>query len=146
MPSLLDYDFASPLPHPGETLREHLMIALGLTAETLAGHLGLADPGRIRRIADELEPMTPDLALRLERVFGMDAQTWMALQAQHDLSRETIALRHQLVGLARIETDLAAAIPSERFVAEHIDTPAEIGRARQEIADGARPRKDRFKL
>lgn len=93
MATFLDYDFVSPLPHPGEILREDFMAPLAMTAGALARAMGLKDRTRIERLARETQPVTPDTAMRLERVFGVDAQFWMNLQAQHDLSKAVVERR-----------------------------------------------------
>jgi antitoxin HigA-1 len=89
-------DFRSPLPHPGEILREDYMAPLDLTAGALARIMGLKDRTRIERLVRGAQPVTPDTALRLGRVFGTSAQYWMALQTQHDLSAVSIATRREL--------------------------------------------------
>lgn len=91
-----DSDFVSPLPHPGEILREDFMAPLGMSAGVLAKAMGLKDRTRIERLTREAQPVTPDTALRLERVFRMDAQFWMNLQAQHDLSKALIEKRDEI--------------------------------------------------
>lgn len=93
MATFLDYDFVSPLPHPGEILREDFMAPLAMTAGALARAMGLKDRTRIERLTRESQPVTPDTAMRLERVFGVDAQFWMNLQAQHDLSKAVVERR-----------------------------------------------------
>ncbi len=40
--------------------------------------------------------MSADTALRLGRLFGMDAQVWMNLQAQYDLEIAARGLRKRL--------------------------------------------------
>ena len=99
MATFLDYDFASPLPHPGEILREDFLVPLGMTPGALAKAMGLKDRTRLERITRELQPVTPDTALRLERVFGASAQFWMNLQAQHDLSKTAIEKRAEILGI-----------------------------------------------
>lgn len=103
MKTFFDYDFATPLPHPGEILREDYMAPLNLSAGALAKRMGLKDRTRIERLTREAQPVTPDTALRLERVFGASAQFWMNLQAQHDLSREVIENREQLAAIERVD-------------------------------------------
>ncbi|MDG2530786.1 HigA family addiction module antitoxin [Caulobacter endophyticus] len=94
--SFLALDFVSPLPHPGEILREDFMAPMGLTAGALARAMGLKDRTRIERLVRETQPVTPDTALRLERVLGASAQFWMNLQAQHDLSKTVLERRADL--------------------------------------------------
>ena len=89
-------DFKSPLPHPGEHLREDYLPDYGLTAGALAKAMGLKDRTRIERLVRETQPVTPDTALRLARVFGTTAEYWMNLQAQHDLSTAAISARNEL--------------------------------------------------
>jgi addiction module HigA family antidote len=92
----MQMDFASPLPHPGEILREDFMEPLNLTAGALARAMGLKDRTRIERLSREKQPVTADTAARLARVFGNSAQFWMNLQSQHDLSVVEIEAREDL--------------------------------------------------
>ena len=56
-----DYSkFVSPLPHPGEHLREDYLSDYGLTAGSLAKAMGLRDRTRIERLVREAQPVTPD--------------------------------------------------------------------------------------
>jgi addiction module HigA family antidote len=92
-----DYSkFVTPLPHPGQHLREDFLPDYGLTAGSLAKAMGLRDHTRIERLVREAQPVTPDTALRLARVFGTTADFWMSLQAQHDLSATAIKSRRSL--------------------------------------------------
>jgi len=88
--------FETPLAHPGEHLREDFLPEYGLTAGALARAMGLKDRTRIERLIRERQPVTPDTALRLGRVFGTSPEFWMNLQTQHDLSVAAIARRDEL--------------------------------------------------
>ena len=98
-----DYEFATPLPHPGETLREDFLPAYDLSAGALAKAMGLSDRTRIERLVRGLQPVTADTALRLAKVFGTSPQFWMNLQASHDLSVVAIAKAEELSGLKVLE-------------------------------------------
>jgi addiction module HigA family antidote len=99
---MTDYTtFETPLAHPGEHLCEDYLPAHKLTAGALARHVGLKARTRIDRLVREQQPVTPDTALRLARVFGTTPEFWLNLQAQHDLSKAAIARRDEL---AKIET------------------------------------------
>jgi antitoxin HigA-1 len=89
-------EMSTPLPHPGEHLREDFLPEYGLTAGALAKAMGLKDRTRIERIVREQQPVTADTALRLAKVFGQSPQFWLNLQAGHDLSRVAIASRDAL--------------------------------------------------
>lgn len=99
-----DYSaFASPLPHPGEVLREDFLPAYNLSAGRLAKAMGLADRTRIERIIREKNPITADTALRLGKVFGTTPDYWVNMQAAHDLSKAAIASRETLAGIKALE-------------------------------------------
>lgn len=113
-------DFASPLPHPGEILREEYMEPLGLTAGALARAMGLKDRTRIERLSRELQPVTAETALRLGRALGTSSQFWMNLQSQHDLSRVAAAISEELT---RIEVLPAAAETLNDFIVHECAPP-----------------------
>ena len=92
-------DFVEPLAHPGEHLREEYLPGYGLTAGALAKAMGLKDRTRIERLVRELQPITPDTALRLAKVFSTTPQYWMNLQAQHDLSKAAIGRRAEIAAI-----------------------------------------------
>ena len=98
--STRDYDlFETPLPHPGEHLREDYLHDYGLTPGALAKAMGLKDRTRIERIVREQQPITPDTALRLAKVFGTSADFWIGLQTSHDLSVAAIRARNELASI-----------------------------------------------
>lgn len=70
--------------HPGEILREEYLVPLNMTANALSKKLGVT-ASRINEIVKEERGITPETALRLERCFGGDAQSWMNLQTMYDL-------------------------------------------------------------
>jgi addiction module HigA family antidote len=70
--------------HPGEILREDYLVPLGLTANALAGALGVP-ANRITMLVREARSITADTALRLARYFRTTPELWLTLQAQYDL-------------------------------------------------------------
>src|SRR5947207_7593918 len=99
-----DYSkFQSPLPHPGEHLREDFLPDYGLTAGSLAKAMGLRDRTRIERLVREAQQVSPDTALRLAKVFGTTADFWMNMQAQHDLYAAAIKSRRALKSITPIK-------------------------------------------
>jgi antitoxin HigA-1 len=73
-----------PPTHPGEMLLEEFLKPLAITQTELADRLGVSYP-RINEIVHGKRSITPDTALRLERLFGMEAQFWLNLQLAWDL-------------------------------------------------------------
>lgn len=91
--------FTSPLPHPGEVLREDFLAEFGLTPGALARAMGLADRTRVERLVRGNQAVTADTALRLARVFATTPEFWTNLQAAHDLSAAAIANRDALAAI-----------------------------------------------
>ena len=73
-----------PPTHPGEMLLEEFIKPLGLTQTELAAKLGISFP-RLNEVIRGKRAVTPDTALRLERVLGMSADFWLGLQLDWDL-------------------------------------------------------------
>lgn len=73
-----------PPTHPGEMLLEEFLKPLGMTQVELAQRIGVSYP-RINELVKGRRGMTPDTALRLQRLFGMEAQVWLNLQLAWDL-------------------------------------------------------------
>jgi addiction module HigA family antidote len=65
-------------------LFEEFIKPLGATQTELAEWIGVSYP-RLNEIIHGKRGITPDTALRLEQVFGTDAQFWLNLQLAWDL-------------------------------------------------------------
>lgn len=74
-------------PHPGEFFKEVYLAELGLTLTEAARRLKV-DKGNLSRFARGQIALTPDMARRLERVFGGSAESWMNKQSVHALWQE----------------------------------------------------------
>jgi antitoxin HigA-1 len=70
--------------HPGEILLEEFIRPLGISQTELAEWIGVSYP-RLNEIIHAKRGVTPDTALRLQQVFGSDAQFWLNLQLVWDL-------------------------------------------------------------
>ena len=75
-------------PHPGATLREDVLPALGLTVTDAAKQLGVTRAA-LSRVLNERAAISPEMALRLEGWLGLEngghADAWIAQQAEYDL-------------------------------------------------------------
>lgn len=89
-----------PPTHPGEMLKEEFLRPLGLTQRELALRLGVSYP-RVSETIHGRRSVTPDTALRLEQLLGMEAHFWLNLQLAWDLYHARRA--RQARRLARIE-------------------------------------------
>lgn len=90
-----------PPAHPGETLREDVLPALDVPMATLAERLGVSRQ-TLYEVINERRAMTADLALRLSRVVGGSARSWMNLQADYDLTVRERALADELEAMTPI--------------------------------------------
>ncbi len=73
-----------PPTHPGEMLMAEFLEPLGISQSAFAQQLGVSYP-RLNTIIRAKRAVTPDTALRLERVLGMPADFWLGLQQDWDL-------------------------------------------------------------
>jgi addiction module HigA family antidote len=79
--------------HPGEGLREDVILPLGLTVTETAKALGISRK-TLSEIVNGKSPITPDIAVRLERAFGNPpADMWLRLQAAYDLRQAEAKLK-----------------------------------------------------
>jgi addiction module HigA family antidote len=84
-------------PHPGESLREDVLVPLGLSITETAKALGISRK-TLSEIVNGKSPITPDIAVRLERAFAAPpADMWLRLQAAYDLRRAQRRLRNKPV-------------------------------------------------
>lgn len=73
-----------PPTHPGEMLLEEFLKPLGMTQTELAEKIEVSY-SRINELIRSKRGVTPEMALRLEQLFGMEAQFWLNLQLAWDL-------------------------------------------------------------
>ena len=70
--------------HPGQIVLHEFLEPFGMTQHEAADRLGVSRV-RLNQIINARRGVTPDTALRLARLFGMQAQTWLNLQLAWDL-------------------------------------------------------------
>ncbi len=70
--------------HPGEMLREDFLIDYGLTASGLAKALGVSRQ-TVNELLRERRAISPEMAIRLARLFGNTAEFWLNAQRAVDL-------------------------------------------------------------
>ncbi|UOE41747.1 HigA family addiction module antitoxin [Chryseobacterium suipulveris] len=73
--------------HPGEILREDLITPTGLSVTEAASLLGISRLS-LSKILNGRGGITPNIALRIEKVFGGNAEFWLRLQRNYDLETE----------------------------------------------------------
>ena len=88
--------------HPGELLREVVIPATGRSKAEIASLLGISRQ-HLYDILRERKPVSPNVAVRLGKLFGDGAEVWLRMQAAHDTWHAARA-----VDLSRIPTLVAA--------------------------------------
>ncbi len=71
-------------PHPGEIIRELCVEPLGLTVTEAAKALKVTRK-TLSSLLNGRAGISPEMALRLYRVFGRTPEGWLRLQSQFDL-------------------------------------------------------------
>lgn len=75
-------------PHPGLTLRDDVLPALGLTVTDAASQLNVSRV-TLSRVLNARAAISPDMALRIEAWLGVarggEARLWLAEQSAYDL-------------------------------------------------------------
>jgi len=77
-------------PHPGETIREDVIAALGLTITRAAAILGIRR-ATLSDVTRGKAAVSSEMALRLEKAFGVSMDLLVKMQAGYDAAQ---ARRH----------------------------------------------------
>lgn len=85
-------------PHPGLTLRDDVLPALGLSVTEAAQQLGVARV-TLSRVLNGRAAISPEMALRLEAWLGKDrgghADAWIAEQSAYDMWQAEQRIKEQ---------------------------------------------------
>lgn len=73
-------------PHPGLAIRHDCLEPMGLSLTEAAEKLGVSRK-QLSSIVNGHAGISPEMAIRLDRVFGGGADTWYQLQAAYDLAQ-----------------------------------------------------------
>ena len=82
-------------PHPGGVVLRECIEPLGLNITEAAEALGVTR-NTLSELVNEKRGISPEMAVRLEKVFGGSAEGWLVQQAQYDLAhvhRDRIKLK-----------------------------------------------------
>ena len=73
-------------PHPGEFVRFEIVEALDLSTAKTAGLLEVAH-SELTTLLGEQTSLSSELALRIEKVFGVSMDTLMRMQTSYDIAQ-----------------------------------------------------------
>jgi addiction module HigA family antidote len=86
-------------PHPGGVVLRQCIEPLELSITAAAAALGVTRT-TLSELVNERRGISPEMAVRLEKVFGGSAESWLIQQAQYDLAR----VRVDRIKLKRLES------------------------------------------
>jgi antitoxin HigA-1 len=94
--------------HPGAVLREDVLPGLGITQGRMAELLGVSRV-TLAQLLHEHRALSGDMALRLERLLGTSAESWLNMQQAVDLweSRQDA---HRFEGVQRLTNHLQCEV------------------------------------
>ena len=95
--------------HPGAVLREDVLPAIGLTQVRMAGLLGVSRV-TLAQLLHEHRALSGDMALRLEKLLGSSAESWLNMQQAVDLweARQDVQRFAHVLRYTNSQTAMAA--------------------------------------
>ena len=79
-------------PHMGEFIREEIIAPLGLTVTAAAKILGVSRPN-LSLLLNERIALSADMALRLEKAFGVSMDLLMRMQSACDIAKARMSAK-----------------------------------------------------
>ena len=73
-------------PHPGGFVRAEIIEPLGLSVTAAASALGVTRAA-LSTLLNERSSLSPEMALRVEKAFGVSMDTLMRMQNSYDIAR-----------------------------------------------------------
>src|ERR1700679_2002942 len=91
--------------HPGEFIKSEIIEPLGLTVTEAARVLGVTRAA-LSAFLNERASLSPDMAIRIEKAFGLSMETMMRMQNSYDIARART--RYEEIVVARYVPEAAA--------------------------------------
>lgn len=87
--------------HPGEVLRLDVLPALRTTQGAFAAALGVSRL-TVSQLLNGHRALSPEMALRLEKLLGASAQSWLRMQEAVDLWDASQALAESIASIKQV--------------------------------------------
>ena len=81
--------------HPGEVLREDILPEIKISGSKLAELLNVSRM-TVNRLVNERQAVSPDMALRLGKLFDNSPDFWLNLQNAYDIKRAERSISAEL--------------------------------------------------
>jgi addiction module HigA family antidote len=88
--------------HPGEILREDFLAEYGLSVTALAEALGVSRQS-VNELIRERRAVSPEMALRLGRLFSTSPEYWLQLQQNIDLWDAARGLKREIAHIRPLQ-------------------------------------------
>lgn len=88
--------------HPGELLREDFLPDYGLSVSALAEAIGVSRQS-VNELLRERRSLSPEMALRLSRLFGNSPEFWLNAQRAVDLWEAAEALKDDVAQIRPLD-------------------------------------------
>jgi antitoxin HigA-1 len=88
--------------HPGEFLREEFLPDYGLSVSALAEAIGVSRQS-VNELLRERRSLSPEMALRLSRLFGNTPEFWLNAQRAVDLWEAAEALKDDMAQIRPLD-------------------------------------------
>lgn len=72
--------------HPGRWLKAEVVDHYGMTVSRVAEHFGVTRPA-MSNLLNGKAALSPEMAIRFEKAFGIRAETMLRMQAAYDLAQ-----------------------------------------------------------
>ena len=86
-------------PHPGLTVRHDCLEPLGLTVTAGAKVLGVTRQA-LNNLVNGKSGISSEMAVRLAKAFGSNAETWLGIQMDYDLAQ--VRRREKEINVRRV--------------------------------------------
>jgi antitoxin HigA-1 len=73
-------------PHPGDFIRTEIIVPAGLSVTAAAAALGVSRPA-LSSLLNGKADLSGDMALRIEKAFGVTMDTLMRMQVSYDIAQ-----------------------------------------------------------
>jgi antitoxin HigA-1 len=103
-------------PHPGLSVRHDCIEPLGLTITEAAKVLGVTRQ-TLNNLVNGKSGISADMAIRLDKAFGGDAETWLRLQMAYDLAQarqHEVEINVKRVGRRKLNAPHPSSAPRQR--------------------------------
>ena len=87
-------------PHPGDFIRTEIIVPAGLSVTAAAAALHVSRPA-LSNLLNGKAALSADMALRMEKVFGVRMDTLMRMQSAYDIAQAR--KREKTIHVRRIE-------------------------------------------